>query len=150
MREHDDTDDGNKGEDMKILCKNLLERDKTLPQDSLFRDDLFKKTCEKVRNRNEATPNTLFEALWQDCHRFETGGMPQRLFNESYYPLLRSYDHSLLVAKRYSLWLRKLPGCWSWKAARDIYALETTRKRIPASCMKNDTSPHLCKSLSLT
>jgi len=54
MREYDDIDDGNKGEDMKTLCKILLERDQTLPQDSLFRDDLFKKTCEKVRNRNEA------------------------------------------------------------------------------------------------
>jgi len=78
MREHDDIDD-----DMKTICKNLLERDQTLPQDSLFGDDLFKKTCEKVRNRNEATPNTLFEALRQDCHRFEIGGMPQRLFNKS-------------------------------------------------------------------
>jgi len=54
MREHDDIDDDNKGENMKTLCNDLLERDQTLPQDSLFRDDLFKKTCEKVRNRNEA------------------------------------------------------------------------------------------------
>ncbi len=89
MREHDDIDDDNKGEDMKTLCKNLLERDQTLPQDSLFGDDLFKKTCEKVRNKNEATPNTLFEALRQNCHCFETGDMPQRLFNKSYCPLLR-------------------------------------------------------------
>lgn len=27
MREHDDIDDDNKGEDIKTLCKNLLERD---------------------------------------------------------------------------------------------------------------------------
>ena len=54
MREYDDVDDDNKGENMKILCKTLLERDQALRQDSLFRDDLFKKTCEKIRNRNEA------------------------------------------------------------------------------------------------
>lgn len=53
MREYDDVDD-DKGENMKTLCKNFLESDQTFPQDSLFRDDLFKKTCEKVRNRNEA------------------------------------------------------------------------------------------------
>lgn len=51
MREYDDVDDDN---NMKTLCKTLLERDQALPQDSLFRDDLFKKTCEKIRNRNES------------------------------------------------------------------------------------------------
>ncbi|KAL9100900.1 MAG: hypothetical protein Q9163_003779 [Psora crenata] len=55
MREYDDIDNNdNKGENIKILCKTLLERDQIVPQDSLFRDDLFKKTCEKVRNRNKA------------------------------------------------------------------------------------------------
>ena len=54
MYEYDDLDGDNKEENMKTLCKTLLERDQTHPQDSLFRDDLFKKTCEKVRNRNEA------------------------------------------------------------------------------------------------
>lgn len=54
MREYDDIDDDNTGENMKALCKTLLERDQTLVQDSLFCDDLFKRTCEKVRNRNEA------------------------------------------------------------------------------------------------
>lgn len=55
MREYHDIDDNNdKGKDMKTLCKTLLERDQTVPEDSLFRDDLFGKTCEKVRNRNEA------------------------------------------------------------------------------------------------
>ena len=55
MREYDDIDDNDdKGKNMKTLCKTLLERDQTVPQDSLFRDDMFKKTCEKVGNRNEA------------------------------------------------------------------------------------------------
>ena len=54
MREYDDVDDDEKGENIKTLSKNFLEMDQTLPQDSLFRDDLFQKTCEKVRNRNEA------------------------------------------------------------------------------------------------
>jgi len=51
MREFDDDDIP---ENIKILCKNLLGAAQALPQDSLFRDDLFKKTCEKIRNRNEA------------------------------------------------------------------------------------------------
>ena len=54
LREFDDIDNDNKEENMKILCKTLLDRSQTIPQDSLFRDDLFKRTCEKVRNRNEA------------------------------------------------------------------------------------------------
>ena len=57
MREYDDSvddDDDERGKNMKTFCKNLLERAQTTPQESLFRDDLFKKTCEKVRNRNEA------------------------------------------------------------------------------------------------
>lgn len=32
----------------------LLYSEQTVPQDSLFRDDLFEKTCEKIRDRNEA------------------------------------------------------------------------------------------------
>lgn len=52
MREFDDDDDI--PENMKTLCKNLLETNQTLFKDSLFRDDLFKKTCEKIRNRNES------------------------------------------------------------------------------------------------
>lgn len=54
MRDHDDIDDDNKGQNMKALCKTLLESDQTVLRDSLFREDLFKKTCEKIRNRNEA------------------------------------------------------------------------------------------------
>jgi len=34
--------------------EGLLYSEQTIPQDSLFRDDLFDKTCEKIRNRNEA------------------------------------------------------------------------------------------------
>lgn len=55
MREHDDIDDAeNNRQAMKTLCKILLETDQTVPQNSLFRDDLFEKICEKIRNRNEA------------------------------------------------------------------------------------------------
>lgn len=35
-------------------CKTLLDSDQTVPKDSLFRDDLFGATCQKVQNRNEA------------------------------------------------------------------------------------------------
>ena len=35
------------------LCRTLLEKQQTTPQDTLFRDDLFDETCESVRGRNE-------------------------------------------------------------------------------------------------
>lgn len=34
--------------------EGLLYSERTVPRDSLFRDDLFDKTCENIRNRNEA------------------------------------------------------------------------------------------------
>jgi hypothetical protein len=38
----------------KSLCRNLLEKKQTIPQDSLFRDDVFEKACRKIQDRNEA------------------------------------------------------------------------------------------------
>ncbi|OBT69336.1 hypothetical protein VE03_01031 [Pseudogymnoascus sp. 23342-1-I1] len=38
----------------KSLCRTLLEKEQTVPQESLFRDDLFENFCEKIQNRNEA------------------------------------------------------------------------------------------------
>ncbi|TQV90628.1 reverse transcriptase [Cordyceps javanica] len=38
----------------KTLCKKLLEGEQALPENSLFRDDLFDLTCQKIHNRNEA------------------------------------------------------------------------------------------------
>ena len=38
----------------KTLCRTLLEKQQTTPEDSLFRDDVFESTCEKIHNRNEA------------------------------------------------------------------------------------------------
>ncbi|KAI4087886.1 MAG: hypothetical protein L6R37_008270 [Teloschistes peruensis] len=37
-----------------IRCKTLLDSEQTVPKDSMFRDDLFRPTCEKVQDRNEA------------------------------------------------------------------------------------------------
>ena len=42
------TDEGKKE------CQILLKKEQAVPQDSLFRDDLFKETCDKLRDRNEA------------------------------------------------------------------------------------------------
>lgn len=39
---------------VRDLCWTLLETEQTVPQDSLFRDDLFKKICRKIQDRNEA------------------------------------------------------------------------------------------------
>ncbi|KAH8799638.1 hypothetical protein F5884DRAFT_825116 [Xylogone sp. PMI_703] len=38
----------------KNLCRILLEREQTVPQDSLFRDDLFENACRKIQDKNEA------------------------------------------------------------------------------------------------
>ncbi|KAI4230586.1 MAG: hypothetical protein L6R40_007998 [Gallowayella cf. fulva] len=50
MREFDDD---NIPKNVRDLCRTLLETEQTVPQDSLFRDDLFKKTCRKMQDRNE-------------------------------------------------------------------------------------------------
>lgn len=36
------------------LLKTLLDTDQTVPENSLFRDDLFDTTCEKIQRENEA------------------------------------------------------------------------------------------------
>ncbi|RYP83310.1 hypothetical protein DL769_001397 [Monosporascus sp. CRB-8-3] len=38
----------------KTLCKTLLEANQAVPEDSLFRDDIFESICQKIHNRNEA------------------------------------------------------------------------------------------------
>lgn len=38
----------------KDLCQQLLKSKPVIPKDSLFRDDLFEKTCRKIEDRNEA------------------------------------------------------------------------------------------------
>jgi hypothetical protein len=38
----------------KSICRTLLEREPEVPQDSLFRDDLFHKTYQKIQDRNKA------------------------------------------------------------------------------------------------
>lgn len=41
-------------DESKTLCRTFLVAEHSVPQDTLFRDDLFEKTCESVRTRNEA------------------------------------------------------------------------------------------------
>jgi hypothetical protein len=38
----------------KRLCQTIFEVEQTVPQESLFRDNLFDKTCEKIQDQNEA------------------------------------------------------------------------------------------------
>jgi hypothetical protein len=49
----DKSDLGIKKETKKIYLE-LLDAEQTAPHDSLFSDDLFEKTCQKIRNRNKA------------------------------------------------------------------------------------------------
>ena len=37
----------------KVLCRTLLNARQTVPRDSLFNDELFKRVCQRVRNKNE-------------------------------------------------------------------------------------------------
>jgi len=41
-------------EECKALCQVLLDTAQPTPKDSLFRDDLFQETCQKLQDRNEA------------------------------------------------------------------------------------------------
>ncbi|KAL8369545.1 hypothetical protein RB595_000058 [Gaeumannomyces hyphopodioides] len=38
----------------KALCQSLLEQTQPVPGDTLFRDDIFETTCQKIHNKNEA------------------------------------------------------------------------------------------------
>ncbi|KAL2165721.1 hypothetical protein VTG60DRAFT_3948 [Thermothelomyces hinnuleus] len=38
----------------KDLCRSLLEKPQPVPSDTLFRDDVFETTCQKIHNKNEA------------------------------------------------------------------------------------------------
>ncbi|EFW22315.1 conserved hypothetical protein [Coccidioides posadasii str. Silveira] len=38
----------------KRLCRTLLEKEQTVPKDSLFHDDTFDKACRKLQDKNEA------------------------------------------------------------------------------------------------
>ncbi|KAK8048467.1 hypothetical protein PG994_010197 [Apiospora phragmitis] len=40
--------------EVKELCRMLLEEKPTVPKESLFRDDIFELTCQKIHNKNEA------------------------------------------------------------------------------------------------
>lgn len=41
-------------DDSKHVCQTLLTTTQPIPQNSLFRDDLFRETCYKLQSRNEA------------------------------------------------------------------------------------------------
>ncbi|KAF4480035.1 hypothetical protein FAGAP_12236 [Fusarium agapanthi] len=40
-------------DESKSLCRTLLEKEQQTPKDTLFRDDIFEVTCQKVEDRNE-------------------------------------------------------------------------------------------------
>lgn len=60
------------------ICHQLLTRDQVVPQNSLFRDDLFRKFCRKIQDRNEAmiiqdmtrliVPSAMNLAIYGDTH----------------------------------------------------------------------------------
>jgi len=60
------------------ICHQLLARDQIVPQDSLFRDDLFGRLCWKIQDRNEAmviqdvtrliVPSAMNLAICGDTH----------------------------------------------------------------------------------
>ena len=41
-------------DESKNLCQRLLDSEAATPTGSLFRDDIFRKTCRKIQNSNEA------------------------------------------------------------------------------------------------
>ena len=51
MYDYDNIDNDNT---KKIFCKTFFENNQIIFQNFLFRDDLFKKTFEKIKNKNKA------------------------------------------------------------------------------------------------
>jgi len=54
MRKYVGTNEEGINEDSKRLCQTLLETEQKVPNDSLFDDDIFDKTCDMIDGRNEA------------------------------------------------------------------------------------------------
>ena len=50
----DDDDKVATTKECKVLCQTLLNADQAVPHESLFNDDLFKRFCQRIRNKNEA------------------------------------------------------------------------------------------------
>lgn len=54
MRKYNDIDkEKNNEKNMKTFCMTLMKKNQTVFQNSLFRNVLFKKICEKIQNKNE-------------------------------------------------------------------------------------------------
>ncbi|KAI4132407.1 MAG: hypothetical protein LQ347_002605 [Umbilicaria vellea] len=49
-----DDDEAATTDTCKVLCQTLLDAKQTIPQDSIFNDEQFKRICQRVQNRNEA------------------------------------------------------------------------------------------------
>lgn len=79
----------------KDLCRRLLIKEQPTPADSLFRDDIFEKTCSKIRNENEA--RVIKDITWLIVSSVET---------------LATYEAielDILIEKVNSSWLKCLP-----------------------------------------
>lgn len=50
------------------LCRTLLEKEQTVSQNTLFRDDLFDETCRKIQDRNETIGHSKYR--FADCFFF--------------------------------------------------------------------------------
>ena len=50
----DDNDKVATTKECKALCQTLLNTNQKVPHDSLFNDDIFRRVCQRVRNKNEA------------------------------------------------------------------------------------------------
>ena len=51
----DDDDKVATTKECKALCQTLFNTNQKVPHDSLFNDDIFRRVCQRVRNKNEAT-----------------------------------------------------------------------------------------------
>lgn len=54
MRTYVGTNEVGISADSERLCKRLLETEQRVPKDSLFNDNIFWKTCDRLNSRNEA------------------------------------------------------------------------------------------------
>lgn len=79
----------------KEFCQRLLHQEQAVPADSLFRDDLFMTTCEKIQNENKA--RIVKDITWLIVASAET---------------LATYgatELDILIEKVNSVWLKSIP-----------------------------------------
>ena len=109
----------------KSLCQILLEKEHTVPQDSLFRNNIFDKVCRKIQDKNEAT-------VGQDSARLifpstETIAIYSATYSD---PLIKGVNKGWKSAKPFYVLVHSLIILW---VSDDLHSRMISRKSLNLS-----------------